>query len=125
MAPRDYERIWLTGDGFSEEGVAWCDERIEDDDVEYVNARLFNALAAHAEELTVALHALVDARDGEEPGICRGDANVVGGNNIYEECNCVYGCETTVDTTGDLLREIHAPDCPISLARAALEHKEV
>jgi hypothetical protein len=63
MAPRiDYDRIWLARDGFYEEGggVALCDERIKDDDVEYVNARLFNAQAAHAEELTVALHALVN-----------------------------------------------------------------
>jgi len=55
MAPRDYEHIWLTGDGFSEEGVAWCDERIEDDDVEYVNARLFNAQAERIAELEVAV----------------------------------------------------------------------
>jgi len=76
MALRDYERIWLTGDGFSEEDAAWCDKRIEDDDIEYVNARLFNAQAKHVAELESVIVCACDFLDAlqQDAGIGQGTA---------------------------------------------------
>lgn len=97
---------------------ARMDERAElsdyADDIDMANERrpavvaVYNAQAARIAELEAALHSLVDVRDDEEPG-------------IYDWYYCAHGCLPVTDAEG---RERHAPDCPVSLARVVLEHKE-
>ena len=104
MAPRDYERIWLTGGGFSEEGVAWCDERIEDDDVEYVNARLFNAQAERIAELEVAVEYATKAIAGT-----RQDADACIAGLKVRIAKLEAACRAALDWYGPDGDHIHDP----------------
>ena len=71
-------------------------QRLELDDRAYYDGRIA--------ELEAALHTLVDLCDGDSPA-------------IYDWWYCSYDCSPVEDAEG---RERHAPDCPVTLARAVL-----
>ena len=50
--PDDFDRIWITQEGAGDDtGALWCQDQITEDDVEYVNVRLYDVQAARIAEL--------------------------------------------------------------------------
>jgi hypothetical protein len=97
--PRDFDRIFLTLESASDEtGALWCEDQVTDDDVEYVNVRLYAAQAERIAELEGALRGLVE---DEESG-------------IYDHYFCVYCYPEWVEPFR------HDADCPITVARKLL-----
>jgi len=87
--PRQWPRIYLTYcDGSYEQPVLWCQDRVDDSDVEYVNIAAFRAQTKHIAELEAEVARLVvcveqwrrfnntlidtwdDDEDYDEEGVC-------------------------------------------------------
>ena len=64
--PKEFDRIWLQtcGDSMSEwyGEITWCQDKVHDDDVEYVSARLYAELKQQRDELLAALNAIHELR---------------------------------------------------------------
>lgn len=81
------ERIWLTE--IEDEGVDWCEDKINEDDVEYVRADLVAENARNAERISLLNQSCLDYEIGlrdkaiaaKDAEIARLTAELVSANN--------------------------------------------